>query len=311
MNRTWRHGSRWGLGVLVLALVGLGCDGGAPVSSRPGAQKQTAPAASVAKAPAPKAPQPAPVKEESKGAPAKEEPPFTLGPGPETAAEEDPKVPAEPPKIPDSTPAIKRVPLSPTEKNVWLEFQGKERRVVVRAAVCLQKAGFGLECLLCRKGSKEHESILATEADARLIHLGLVAAGAAPGKVVEYEPQFKPPSGMPIKITLEYEDKGKTVRVPAQHWIRNVKTKKDLEHDWVFAGSKLIQNPVDDKKPPVYLAQMDGGYICISNVPTAMLDLPIDSPKGIEDRGYDTHEKRIPAVKTKVLIILEPAAQKK
>ena len=37
------------------------------------------------------------------------------------------------------------------------------------------------EQLLCRKNTKEHESILATTADARIIHAGLLAAAAEPG----------------------------------------------------------------------------------------------------------------------------------
>jgi hypothetical protein len=214
-------------------------------------------------------------------------------------------------QAPSTKPDVKKVPLSPKDKNVWLEIQGKERRVVVNTEVCLRKAGFGLECLLCRKGTKEHESILVTEADARLIHAGLEACGAKPGSTVEYDPKFKAPSGGRIRMTLQFEWKGKTIAVPAQQWVRNVKTKKNLEHEWVFAGSRLIPNPVDDKKTPIYLAHNDGAFICISNVPSAMLDLPIDSPKGVEDRGYDTNERRIPPLGTKVTLILEPIPDKK
>ena len=99
--------------------------------------------------------------------------------------------------------------------------------------------------------------------------------------------------------------------MPAQQWVAQCKTKKDLDQDWVFAGSKLIPNPEDEKKPPIYLAHNDGAFICISNVPSAMLDLPIDSPKGVEDRGFDTFEQRIPAIGTEVTLILEPIPEKK
>jgi hypothetical protein len=220
-------------------------------------------------------------------------------------------------KAPPTKPVeVKKVPLGRNEKNVWLEVQGDRRRVGVAAEVCLRKAGFGLECLLCRRNTKEHESILVTDADCRLIHAGLEACGGKPGTTVKYEQKgddviVRPPTGQKIRITLEYASKGKTISVPAQQWVRNIKTKQDLEHDWVFAGSKLIPNPEDAKKPPIYLAHNDGAFICISNVPTAMLDLPIDSPKGVEDRGYDTHEDRIPALGTKVTILLEPIPEKK
>src|SRR5438552_161590 len=69
----------------------------------------------------------------------------------------------------DEPPAdsVKRVQLSP---GVWIENDGKKRRVVVNTAVCLREGDYGLECLLCRKQTKEHESILSTEADASKIH---------------------------------------------------------------------------------------------------------------------------------------------
>ena len=46
-------------------------------------------------------------------------------------------------------------------------------------------------------------------------------------------------SGSTIKVTLQYEDKGKTVTVSAKEWIRNFKTMKPLDYDWVFGGTAL------------------------------------------------------------------------
>src|SRR5205823_1581355 len=126
------------------------------------------------------------------------------------------------------------------------------KRVLVNAYVCLRQGQ--LEQLLTRKRTKEHEAILAFDGDARHIHLALVYAGAAEGSTVKFRPKFEPPKGDPIKITLEYKDKGKTVRVPAQEWVRSIKTGKDLDTDWVFAGSHFIPDPSDDKKPPFYAA---------------------------------------------------------
>src|SRR6266404_5153163 len=126
-------------------------------------------------------------------------------------------------------------------KNVFIEVDGEQRRVLVDAYVCLRQGQ--LEQLLTRKRTKEHEAILAADVDARVIHSALLAAGAEPGKPVQYRPKFTPPSGSVIKVTLQYKDKtGKTVRVPAQEWVRHIKTKKDLEHDFVFAGSALFQD---------------------------------------------------------------------
>jgi hypothetical protein len=201
----------------------------------------------------------------------------------------------------------------PLGENIWLETQGDKRRVLVAAVVCLREGAYGLECLLCKRGTKEHESLLVTTAHAKVIHAALEVAKIKAGSPVEYRPKFAPPRGDKVKVTLLYENKGKWVSVPGQKWIRNAKTKKDLEYDWVFAGSLLYKNPDDEDKnsPPIYLADGEGAYICISNVPTAMLDLPIDSPKGIENRVYEPHTANIPALDTSVTVILEPMEEKK
>jgi hypothetical protein len=106
---------------------------------------------------------------------------------------------------------------------------------------------------------------------------------------------------------VQYEDNGKLATVPAQRWIVNAKTKKNLEDDWVFAGSQLLPNPDDESKKPVYAATSDGSYICIYNMPYALLDLPVNNPnKEPEIRELQPQTERIPPLATKVTLILEP-----
>src|SRR5262249_52530423 len=138
--------------------------------------------------------------------------------------------PAKQENSPREQPAsAKRVALG---KDVWFETEGNQRRVLVETMVCLREGG--LECLLCRARTKEHEAILSTAADAQVIHAGLLAAGAKPGSPVQYvekngEVVVVPPTGSRIKISVRYEAHGKRVTLPAQQWIRNAKTKKPME----------------------------------------------------------------------------------
>jgi hypothetical protein len=208
------------------------------------------------------------------------------------------KVPAK-----EDGPPAKKVEIG---KNVYLEIRGKQRRVLVNAEVCLRRCD-NLEELLCRKFSKEHESILAADVDARHIHAALIAAGAEAGSPVQFpfgDKPYKPARGTRIKIHLKYKDKGQDVTVPAQRWVRDLKTKKDLEYDWVFAGSRL-HPPPEAGAPPVYEAN-SGDVICVANMPDAMLDLPVESTKSFENRQYGTATERIPPKETPVLVILEP-----
>jgi hypothetical protein len=200
-------------------------------------------------------------------------------------------------------------------KNVFVEIQDGRRRVLVEAYVCLRQGQ--LEQLLTRKRTKEHEAILAVDADARHIHTALLVAGAKPGSTVKFVKKgdryvIVPPSGTPIKVTLRYKDKGKLVTVPAQKWVRNIKTGKDLALDWVFAGSVFIKDPLDETagKPDLYGAN-DGDVICVANFDTAMLDLPIASSKDNDSLAFEAHTARIPPLNTPVTIILEPVLKEK
>jgi hypothetical protein len=193
-------------------------------------------------------------------------------------------------------------------KNIFLEVQGETRRVIVKAAVCLREGQ--LEGLMCRKQTKEHEYILSADLDATKLHAALLATGARTGSPVKFEPRYTPATGTVIKITLQYEKDGKRMRVPAQQWIRSGrKGDKVLEQDWVFAGSLFIQ-PDDKDQPPIYLAN-HGDVVCVCNMESAMLDLPVRSPKSFDNRIFTANTDRIPPLETPVEVIFEPVLEKK
>ncbi len=220
-------------------------------------------------------------------------------------AEAPAAAPAKEPADKKETP-VKKAELG---KNIFLEIQGDKRRVVIESYVCLTKGR--LEMLLTRRRTKEHEAILAADIDARVAHAALQAAGAEPGKPVQFrDPKIIPPSGTIIKITLEYKNKdGKLVRLPAQQWVQNIKTKKELHVDWVFSGSRFFPDP-EKKRPPFYAAT-DGTVICVVNFESAMLDLPIDSSSDTEALSFQAFTERIPEMGTPVRVILEPVLMRK
>jgi hypothetical protein len=235
--------------------------------------------------------------------------------GPSGAEEMPPAGPAphkEP--YPASNPNVERTSFGP---GLWLEIektkgQVTRRVVVVNAAVCLREGQYGLECLLCRKNTKEHEAILSTEAVAEKIHALLIVCGGKPGAPVKFEPKYTPPHGPKVKISLVYKENDKLVRVPAQEWVLDKKTKKDLSYDWVFTGSLLWRDDLDEKKPVMrYAANGDGAYVCVTNVPTAMIDLPISSSNALEERTFVPITSRIPELGTKVDMIFEVVAEEK
>jgi len=209
----------------------------------------------------------------------------------------------------DTPPPPKPKPEEPSKrvevgKNVWLDVQGDKRRVRVNGYVCLREGQ--LEQLVTRKNTKEHEAIIAVDADARKIHEALLLAGAEPGTPVRFVPKYQPAAGQTIKVTLQYEDNGRLVTVPGQNWVKDTKTGKEMAVDWVFAGSQLVDNPLDPDHPKTYLAN-DGDVICVSNFDTAMMDLPVESSQKNSELEFEAWTERIPPRDTPVTIILDPA----
>jgi hypothetical protein len=199
-------------------------------------------------------------------------------------------------------------PLNEKKTLFFEKGEGTTRRVHLLAAVCLREGP--LEVLVCKMGSKEHESILHVDADGREIHFALVAAGAVAGSPVKFVPEYTPATGTKIKVSLTYREKGKVKTVAAGEWIKDRKTNKDMAHDWVFAGSKFFKDPDRPETPPYYMAN-NGEFISLANFPDSMLDLPVKSPKDIADLIFEINTPRVPPLRTPVLVTLEPVIEKK
>src|SRR5205823_10140390 len=139
--------------------------------------------------------------------------------------------------------------------------------------VCLREGP--LEVFLCKLNTKEHESIVHIDADAREIHFALVAAGAAPGSPAQFvdpktgKPDYKPATGTKIKVTVTYREKGKVKTSPAADWVLDKVANKHLAHDWVFAGSRFFKDPERPKAPDYYMAN-NGEVVSLSNFPDSM-----------------------------------------
>lgn len=207
---------------------------------------------------------------------------------------------AKPRPVADRHPEWKR--LAP-EEEVWVDPRGK--RVIVGATIAVSQGP--IEYFACPQGTKEHESIVATKSSARLVHAGLLAIGLEPGKPVSFDPDYVPATGPRVRVTMRWKDESGVVReAPAQDWIRDTRSGKPLAEAWVFAGSGFWKDPADGKE----YYQADGGdLVCVSNFPTALLDLPIESSQSNEALLFEAFAGRVPPRNTAVEMILsaEPA----
>lgn len=228
---------------------------------------------------------------------------------------EQPEAKPEPlPDVPQADPKSELTALN-KEKTLYLEkLPNGDKRMLFVAEVCLREGL--LEVFLCKKNTKEHESILRTDIDARFLHATLQATGAAVGKPVQFinpksgEQEYKPASGQKIRVLIHHSANGKTVTVPAQEWIMDKKTKKPMTHDWVFAGSRFVKDPDRPQDLPYYCAN-NGEVICISNFVDSMLDLPVEVSREAADLQFDALSAKIPPLRSQVWVILEPVPDKK
>jgi len=192
------------------------------------------------------------------------------------------------------------VQLSPTE-GVWVDRV--RRQVVVGGEIALDRGM--IEVFACPRRSKEHEAIVATDGSARTVHAALLAIGLEPGAPVSFAPEYAPARGPRVDVLVRWTDaRGERHERPARELIRTVKTGAALEETWVFAGSVFWTDPADGRE----YYQADGGdLICVSNFPTATLDLPIESSQANDELMFEAFVERVPPRGTAVELVLSPA----
>jgi hypothetical protein len=191
------------------------------------------------------------------------------------------------------------------KSDVWLDT--KRNAIVVDGQVCLQKGQ--LEMFACPKGTKEHESVVSLNCEAFEVHAGLLAIGAKPGTPVTFNPEYKPATGQVIDVYVVWKDEqGGKHQARAQDWVKNHRTGQALAFDWVFAGSGFWK---DEESGKEHYKANAGDMICVSNFPTAMLDLPVKSSEANADLLFEAFTEKVPPKGTKVRVVLIPRAEKK
>ena len=188
---------------------------------------------------------------------------------------------------------------------VW--FDKENRQVIVGGRVSLREGL--LEMFACPRDTKEHESVISTVSDAKTVHAGLLATGAIPG-IPGYwteETGVVTAQGCTCKVTVVWQDaeqENPRQEVNAKQMVMDLRTKETLQHDWVFAGSRWWQDPKD---PSYREYQADAGdMICVSNFPSAMLDLNVESSSSNSSLAFGANPETVPPLGQPVLVFIKP-----
>ena len=181
---------------------------------------------------------------------------------------------------------------------LWVDLSRKW--VVADGQVCLREGP--LEMFACPNATKEHESIVSTKSTARFVHAALLAIGARTGNPVKFDPEYIPASGSVIDVICLWKDEeGQIEAVLAQNWVAKGRSRKTLGHAWVFAGSGFWTDSATGEKR--YYAD-DGALLCVSNFPTATLDIAVESSKDNNFLEYHANTSAIPELQTPVRLVL-------
>lgn len=202
-------------------------------------------------------------------------------------------------------------------KNGWLEFDAK---------VCLRQSEM-LENLVCTPMTREHESILVSEAKPSRVHLGLLLLGLEAGspRSVRWvgpngdEPQIVPAVGPEVEVFLVYKTKEtvdgkeveKEVEMPANRWLVDTKTRKESPNDhWMFTGSRMAKT-VDGA--PAYVADGEGNLISVVHFGDETLAPHTRKTKeNTSDGGALTcNTKLIPELGSRVAVRIKPVKAEK
>jgi hypothetical protein len=191
----------------------------------------------------------------------------------------------------------------PVGKLPHLQVDARTRQVRVDCEAV--KADYPLEFLAVVTNTNEYEALIRSEVKPSDLHLALLMIGLQPGQPVRYSESTKtwePPTGPPVDIWFEYQKDGKSMKVPAYRWMRDVKTHKEAPPmTWVFTGSKVME----DKS---YAADATGCLVGVINNELSVLDVPALKSRALEARDYERNPDLMPATGTAVTMILSPAA---
>ncbi|MHC4402648.1 MAG: YdjY domain-containing protein [Planctomycetota bacterium] len=212
---------------------------------------------------------------------------------------------------------------------VWIDRVAKQ--VVVLGEVCQRRAP--LELFVCLRGSKEHEAVVVVDTKAYVVHAGLMAVGGEPGHPVQFQPDFAPASGPEIEVTVVWRDQqGRRRSLRGQDWVHDVAglyrtldgvvanpvdeelslgddwaAWKSMSYVWVFAGSRFVKDERTGEQ--YYYADVEGDLICVSNFPSAVLDVPFRSTDSNTGLLFHSFTERIPPAGTPVTLLLAPRPQ--
>ena len=207
---------------------------------------------------------------------------------------------------------------------VRLVREGAATLVEVDAQVAMREGW--LEQLVCKAGTREHESLLAVEASPRMIHAALLASGltpGAPGSWLEGAPDatgaptfsLVPPRGDRVELRVKWTAEGVSREAPLCSWVRRAPTANQAPSDefpctrFVFAGSLIRPNPPSWPAGEHFVADFTGSIVGLVTFGDEVIafDEVIPDKVDIAPPLWEARTQSIPREGTPVTLTIERA----
>jgi len=211
-----------------------------------------------------------------------------------------------PPTAPEKKPAVEKLDeFSYRIGDVTLDKQSREIRFPTKVNM---SQGL-LEYLIVLTKGKVHEALLVTEISPTHLNLAftllrypasleLFSLTDKNGRVIDEHPKVSAAvkAGARIAIDVEWDDQGKTRRLPVNQWIQHTVTSANMKAGpWLYSGS--------DFQKGHYIPAMTGDICAIMVDPGAITNYPGDDNG---DNVWFAFPKRVPPVGTPVTVIISP-----
>ncbi|MAH66646.1 MAG: hypothetical protein CMJ27_09720 [Phycisphaerae bacterium] len=174
-----------------------------------------------------------------------------------------------------------------------------------------------LEVAVCRRSTREHESIVVADVVPSVVHAALLLAGFEPGAPAAWDQETNspiPPRGPLVTIEIRFGPSG-----PDGPEAREVRLESMIEDAreralprWVFAGSLLRPNPPSMGEGEYFLADYAGTFVGLTTFGDEVIAAEeVRSPEtGVDPPVWRIREGSVPPVGTPVTVVVRrpPAA---
>lgn len=157
-----------------------------------------------------------------------------------------------------------------------ISFNSDKHEVTIAAQVAARQGW--LEQIVCKAGTREHESLLASQVPPRLIHAAMLAAGFVPGAPGSWQevPDAKgnlslvlvPPTGERVELLVRYRDTQGVHELQLVEWVHGIAQSAESPQNpvfpsdrFVFAGSSVRPNPPSLGPGEHYVADYTGSIV--------------------------------------------------